>query len=51
MDDIKQKAWHRPNLKPWRDPSNGTNKQEIWHTHSENFEPLVLKKTKLVAFL
>ena len=34
MDDIKQKACYRPNFKPSKDPSNGTKKQEIWHTHT-----------------
>ena len=38
MGDIKQKECYRPNFKPWKDPSSGTNKQEIWHTHPENLE-------------
>ena len=51
MGDIKQKACYRPNFKPSKDPSNGTKKQEIWHTHPENLELLALKEMKLVAFL
>ena len=51
MGDIKQKAYYRPSYKPIKDPSNGTKKQEIWHTHPKNLELLSLKKVKLVAFL
>ena len=29
MGDIKQKTCYRPNFKPSKDPSNGTEKQEI----------------------
>ena len=46
-----QKARYRPNFKPSKDPSNGTKKKEIWHTHPEKLEPLVLKEVKLVVFL
>ena len=51
MGDIKQKACYRPNFKPWRDPSKATRKQEIWHTHPENLELLVLEEMELEAFL
>ena len=37
MGDIKQKACYRPNLKPWKDPSVGINKQETWHTDPEDW--------------
>ena len=51
MGDVKQKACRRPNFKPWTDPWKETRKQEIWHTHPENLELLVLKEKKFVAFL
>ena len=34
------------NFKPSKDPSNGTKKQEIWHTHPENLELLAVKEMK-----
>ena len=51
MVDIKQKECYRPDLKPWKDPSKGINKQEIWHIHPKNLETLAGKVRKLVAFL
>ena len=34
---------YRPKFKLSKDTSNGTKKQEIWHTHPENLELLALK--------
>ena len=50
MGDIKQKACYRPIFKSSKDPSNGTKKQEIWHTRPENLELLDLKEIKFAAF-
>ena len=35
--DIKQKACYRHNIKLWKDPSREIIKQEMWHTHPDNF--------------
>ena len=51
MGDIKQKVCYRPSFKPSRDHSKATRKHEIWHTHPENLELLVLKEMKLIASL
>ena len=38
MDDIKQKTYDRFNFKPWKNPSNGIKKQELWHAYPQNLE-------------
>ena len=48
---LRRKSCYKLNFKPWKDPSKGINKQEIWHTHPDILELLVLKGMKLVAFL
>ena len=37
MGDIKQKSCYRHNIKLWKDPSREIIKQEMWHTHPDNF--------------
>ena len=44
---LSRKACYRPNVKPWKDPSEAINKQEIRHTHPEYLELSCLKKWSL----